>query len=165
MYTFEAKKAPSQVQFHLQKIIDLTVPNFPSELQTDRSQERFNRCLPALLCPWENGRPDVQHCAYVLTKDMSTEGVGVVLTAPFQAGEVLLGFRLPTEAMPEPWFFLGSTQGQRPIGGGFWTLGIKLREFASAGYDAQIAPLFPLAEHLRKPVHMVKPAPVVREMK
>jgi hypothetical protein len=164
MYTFESKKTSNKVQFHLQKMIDLTVPNFPSDLQTDRGEERFNRCIPALLCPWENGRPDTQHCAYVLTKDMSTEGVGLVLTAPFQAGEVLLGFRLPGDAMPEPWFFRGSTQFQRPIGGGFWTLGIKLSEFAGQELRAKIAPLLPLAEHLRNPVHMVRKEPLVKNV-
>jgi len=149
MFTFDDRKQAHEVQSRIRRILDRTVPNFPSELQANRVDDRYNRTLPALLCAWESGAPVTDSCLFVVTRDISSEGIGVVLAQPFRAPQVLLGFWLDEEVTSEPWFFLGTSQGLRKIGGGYWTLGIQLTKFARSGCGGELAELAPLAKQLR----------------
>jgi hypothetical protein len=148
MFTFAPKQAP-HIQSRLRRILDLTVPNFSPELERDRVDCRSIRVIPALLCPWKDGAPLVEHHTFALTKDFSNEGVGLVLNAPFRDQEVLLGFWLDPEAMEVPWLFLGKVQHLRKWGGGFWTLGVHLTEFVGSNMQPQCAPLAPLLARLQ----------------
>jgi hypothetical protein len=148
MYSFEPKKKP-QVQSRIRRIMDLTVPNLTYEIERDRAEDRSSRVIPALLCPWKGDGPVVAQHAFVLTKDFSSEGAGLVLKEPFHDRDVLLGFWLGAEVMDEPWYFLGKAQHLRPFGGGFWTLGLHLTEFAPSGSFPRCAALWPLLEQLQ----------------
>jgi len=142
MFTFAPKQTP-HVQSRLRRIVDLTVPNFSPELERDRIECRSNRVIPALLCAWKNDEPAMNEHAFVLTKDISSEGVGLVLNSPFRDQELLLGFWLDPEVMAEPWLFRGNVQHLRKWGGGFWTLGVQLTDFAGSGTRGKFAPLAP----------------------
>ena len=147
MYSFEPKKTP-HVQSHVRRILDLTVPNWSPDLERDRAEDRTIRVIPALLCAWERDAPVVDQHAFVLTRDFSSEGVGVILNSPFRDRELLLGFRLGEEVMHEPWFFLGTAQHLRRFGGGYWTMGVQLREFVGATPVKRCAALGTLMERL-----------------
>ncbi|MCI0360465.1 MAG: hypothetical protein L0211_18465, partial [Planctomycetaceae bacterium] len=147
MYNFEPKQA-AHVQSRLRRIVDLTVPNFSPELERDRIECRSNRVIPALLCPWRNDAPDIERHAFVLTRDISSDGAGLVLNTPFRDQELLLGFWLDPGVMPEPWLFLGNVQHLRKWGGGYWTLGVHLTEFAGSGMRGKFACLSPLLSQL-----------------
>ena len=148
MYSFEPKKT-TQVQSRIRRILDLTVPNLSRELFRDRIEDRNGRVIPALLCPWKNDAPVVDQLALVLTRDFSSEGVGLVLRDPFFEGDVLLGFWLGAEIMEQPWFFLGTAQHLLEFGGGFWTLGVHLNEFVGAMPLTRFAALAPHLERLQ----------------
>ena len=148
MFSFEPKKTP-QVQSRIRRIVDLTVPNSPLEVERDRAEDRSSRVIPALLCPWKHDAPVVARHTFVLTKDFSSEGVGLVLKEPFHDRDVLLGFWLGAGIMDEPWFFMGRAQHLRQFGGGFWTLGLHLTEFAASSSLLRSAALSPLLEQLQ----------------
>ena len=148
MITFAAKSSP-EVLKHLRRIVDLTVPNQSPGAINDRVETRSNRAIPALLCPWENGLPRADEHVFVVTKDLSSDGIGIVLPQPFRAHKVLLGFWLNDEVMDEPWLFLGTTQNLQKLGGGFWTLGVQLTEFLTKNQQQKCASLAPLLARLR----------------
>src|SRR5262245_63553416 len=116
MYAFEAKKKSSGVQSRIRRLVDLTVRNLNKRGRGARGENRNSRVIPALLCAWENDRPVADASAFVLTKDFSSEGVGILLAQPFRADQVVISFWL-NSVMDEPWHFLGVSQCLRKYGG------------------------------------------------
>ncbi|MEX2175517.1 MAG: hypothetical protein WD872_14230 [Pirellulaceae bacterium] len=149
MFTFKTQQPILEVQNRLRRMMDLTVPNLPAGLNTSRAEDRCNRTLPALLCPWERGGPVSEDSAFVVTSDLSSQGVGLILRQPFRAERVLLAFWLNAKAMEAPWYFLGRAQSLRKLGGGYWTLGVELAECPTAADAGKLATLKPLVNKLR----------------
>lgn len=149
MFSFNGRKKRLEVHSHVRRILDLTVPNYAGEAQAERSEPRHNRVIPAVLCAWERGQPVMDCCSFVTTRDIASEGVGLVLPQPFRADDVLLGFWLEPVVMEQPWFFLGKAQSLRKIGGGYWTLGVQLTEYLGAGCRGPLAPLRSWTEQLQ----------------
>ena len=58
----------------------------------DRFENRHNRIIPALLCPWEQNTPIVSKAVVAITKDFSDRGVGLILSNTFDAQNVVVGF-------------------------------------------------------------------------
>jgi hypothetical protein len=149
MFKFAANSTMVQVQSRIRRIVDLTVPNLSAELHDDRVETRNNRTLPAFLCPWERNRPRLDEHTFVVTKDLSSDGVALVLAQPFRVQDVLLGFWLNVDVMDQPYLFLGQTQNLQELGGGFWTLGAQLTEFVTPGQQREFSGLMPLLSRLR----------------
>ena len=95
--------------------------------------------------------PCVDEAAFVLTKDISDAGIGIVANQPICANEVLVALWPDEGVSKSPWFFLSEVRRNAPLGGGFWILGIELTEFANDEYMDLLKPLRPLAERLRTP--------------
>ena len=95
--------------------------------------------------------PCVDECAFVLTKDLSDAGIGIVANQPICASKVLIGIWPNEKVANEPWFFVSEVIRNAPLGGGFWVLGIELTEFANQEYQDVLKPLQTLAERLRVP--------------
>jgi len=151
MYSFDERKKSHTVQSRVRRLLDLTVPNFADQLQSERLEERYNRTLPALLCAWENDQPVTDSCVYVVTKDVASEGVGILLQQPFRADKVMLAFWLDHTEAREPWFFVGVGRNLRKIGAGFFTMGVQLTDFVGSGCYGNRAPLAPLMKQLLPP--------------
>ena len=130
MFAFSRRKSTIDLYPHIRRICDLTTPNLATK-DTGRSEDRFNRTIPTLMCPWEDGHPLLADLTVCLTSDLGDRGVGLVLTEPCHAESVLIGYWIGSSKMCEPSFFLGEVQRNQPIGGGFWILGIELTEFAN----------------------------------
>lgn len=148
MFSFAAHHSSDEVQPYLRRICDLTTPNLVAPLDDFRSENRYNRAIPTLLCPWEGDRPLKDEAGFVMTKDFSEQAVGLILHQPFHADRVVLGYNLPDDAEGWPWFFLGELRRCEPVGGGFWELGVELTEFANVNYRRQLGVLLPLTELL-----------------
>jgi hypothetical protein len=149
MFSFDSRKKSLEVQRRVQHLADLTTPNLGCSTSHERAEDRCNRTLPVLLCPWENGRPVEEFCTFALTKDISSRGVGLILVQPFRAAEVVVGFWLDDDSMQHPWYFLGSTQRLHKVGGGYWTLGIEFSEFVEPARSKELACLAAKAQQLR----------------
>jgi len=151
MFSYNARKNRCDVRKYLARICDLTTPNYAAPSDDERAENRRNRSIPTLICPWEDNVPCVDEAAFVLTKDISDAGIGIVANQPICAHEVLVALWPNDEVSDAPWFFLSKVIRNAPLGGGFWILGIELTEFATAEYQDLVRPLLPLAERLRAP--------------
>ena len=154
MFSFTKRKKTVDLNPYIRRLCDLTTPNLATEIE-GRSENRYNRCIPTLVSPWQNDRPLVDECAIGLTSDMADRGVSLVLNQPFRADTVVVGYWIACDAMCEPWFFIGDIRRNQAIGGGFWAVGIELAEFANSDHVESLAELKPLAAKLRSPVDAV----------
>lgn len=150
MFSFAAQKKINDLRPHLRRLRDLTTPNLPSEYE-DRSDDRLNRAIPTLLCPWEAGRPSVDETTICLTSDLADRGVGLLLNQPTRFEQVVLGYWTCSDQMPEPMFLLGDVRRNQPIGGGFWVLGVELTQLASNEYRYELRQLRVAAARLLPP--------------
>jgi hypothetical protein len=147
LWLFESKKIVEAYPY-LRRLCDLTTPNVSCSDEYGRSENRYNRTIPVLLCPWTNDAPLIDQAAIVLTKDIADGGLGLVVPHAHWSGNVALGFWLNEAVMSEPWFFLGAVQRSASFGGGYWCLGVELKEFANPEHGEALAPLHELARSL-----------------
>ena len=151
MFSFGKQKKLVDLQKYMRRMADVTAPNNAASMDFLRLENRYNRVIPTLLCPWENGRADRDRAMVVVTKDIADRGVGLVTSHPFPAKEVVLGFWLNFPDVQSPWFFRGTIRREISIGGGFWLLGVELAEFMNDTWHHQVEPLWPLARKLLPP--------------
>ena len=148
MFSFVKHKKDNEVfGRQIRRICDLTTVKFLDD-DNQRIDNRYNRLIPTLLCPWENDSPVVSDSMYVLTKDLSKHGAGLLLTQPLRMESVVLTFCLDADDPAQPLSFLGSVQYNSGIGGGFWIAGIALTQFANEKYSDELCALKPLAAKL-----------------
>src|SRR5262245_52250574 len=150
MYTFTPSARP-HVESRLRRIVDLTVPNLSRQTQDERFEGRSNRVIPVLVCPWEADKPVTEQHLFAVTKDLSSDSVGVVLPQPVRADAVVVGFWLGEDVMDEPWYFVGVPRSLRKIGGGFWTAGVQFTEVLGSAARHALSPLAPYVARLPAP--------------
>ena len=153
MFSFGERKKTVDIQPYIRRLCDLTTPNLATTFE-GRSENRYNRTIPTLLSPWKDDRPLGDECIIGLTSDVADRGVRLVLNQPFRADAVVVGYWISSDAMSEPYFFLGNIRRNQAIGGGFWAVGIELTEFANTNYNETLAVLEPLAAKLLSPVEV-----------
>ena len=158
----EQKKAVDLHRF-TRCIIDSTAPNNGRSTYFVRSENRYNRAIPVLLAPWLGNQPDAENSVFVLTKDISDQGLAVLLGCPFRAKEVVVGFWLASVGMEEPWFFRGTIVRNTAIGGGFRLLGMELTEFMNDDWASELRPLLFRAKRLLPPATVSSPPESARE--
>jgi hypothetical protein len=151
MFSFIDRKKRLKVKRYLARICDCTSPNLAAPADDERAENRYNRCIPTLICPWEDGEPCVNECTIVLTKDFAENGIGIVANQPIRADKVLVGVWSDERVANVPWFFLGDVRRNTPLGGGFWIVGVALTEFANDEYRDVLHDVMPLALRLRTP--------------
>jgi len=158
MFSFATRKKVVDMQPFLRRICDLTAPNNAAANGLPRTENRYNRTIPALLCPWANHRPQTEHGIIVMTRDLSDRGVGVILTHPLDMSEGVIGFYLASDVMQEPWFFRSLVTRCEAMGGGFWLLGLELVEYMNENWRDELDPLFQRAQKLLPPARATEEA-------
>lgn len=141
MFSLAARNDRVDVRPYLRRICDLTTPNFASPVDDSRSDNRCNRAIPTLLCPFETGNLIIDDCTFALTKDVSDRGIGLLLSAPFKTEDLIVAFWLSRQETESPWFFRGTAVRNDPIGGGFWLLGVRLESFLNPRRFKQLLPI------------------------
>jgi hypothetical protein len=121
MGLFEDRQRLLAVQRFMRRLIDTSaeiagLPNDP------RADTRYNRAVPVLLAPYENGQPLADESTYALTKNLSSQGMALILPQPLRAEQVVVG--IWAEAQGE--FMVGRVRDNVALGGGFWHLGLEL---------------------------------------
>lgn len=152
MFSFARRKPSVDLCPYVRRICDLTTPNLPNVDSSGRTENRSNRTIPTLLCPWENRGPAIDECTSCLTSDLSDRGVRLVLTQPLHAQQVVLGYWIDEDDMEEPWFFLADVRRCQAVGGGFWNLGVELTDLAHVEFREEVAPLREFATQLLPPL-------------
>ena len=151
MFSFLARKKSVESQLYIRRLINLTSPYRAGSESMERFENRNNRIIPALLCPWEKNTPFVSKAILVVTKDFRDRGAGLILSDSFDANDAVVGLCHAEATAKEPWFFLGVRRTSVPIGGGFWLIGMELTEFMNEHWRAELEPLFPMAQKLLPP--------------
>jgi hypothetical protein len=151
MFSFSAHKRGVDLKRQIRRLIDLTSPNRANSKNVQRCEDRYNRAIPAPLCPWQQSAPIVSMAVVAITKDIADRGVGLILSGVFNANEVVVGFCDHEVTGSNPWFFLGTMRTSVAVGGGFWSIGIELTDFMNDNWANQLEPLFPLARKLVSP--------------
>ena len=148
MFSFSKRKKAVDLSPFIRRICDLTTPNMTSSPELVRAENRYNRAIPTLVVPYSGGRLMTDRYIMGITKDIADRGIGLILNQPFDASEVMLGFWMDDDEMTEPWFFNATSRRCAPIGGGFWTLGVELDEFANTHLGSKLQALEALAAEL-----------------
>ena len=148
MLTSFLRKKTVDLTPYIRRLCDVTTPNL-SVADNNRSEDRFNRSLPVIICPWVDDAPVIEQLTVAITRDLSDQGVGLIRNEPLTAEEVVVGFWLEGDNMDEPWYFRASVQSSQRIGGGYWLVGVLLEEFMNKNHRPRLEPLDICADFLR----------------
>ena len=91
MFSFNRQKKLVTLQKYIRRLADVTSPNLQPMEGESRTNGRQNRVLPTVLIPWEEDAPVVSEATTALTKDVSDDGLGLVLHQPIHAPQVVIG--------------------------------------------------------------------------
>ena len=116
---------------HIRRLVDRTAPNASPLAGNARVEPRSNRTLPVILAPSEGRCVLADEAVFAVTKDLTGQGLSLVLNHPFHAEEIVIGFW--QEIDPE--FIAGRVCQNAPLGGGFWQLGVELREVVTSDWE------------------------------
>ncbi|HJT30976.1 MAG TPA: hypothetical protein VJ783_02835, partial [Pirellulales bacterium] len=120
MFWFANRNKPLAVHKIIRRLINNSSPNTIPLDGDARWETRCNRTIPVLLAPYDHDELSVSEAAYALTKNLSSQGLALVLHQPFRAEQVVVGFWSGDDAH----FVLGHVRQNVPLGGGFWQLGL-----------------------------------------
>lgn len=120
---FEERGQQQEVWRLLRRLIDLQTPSMLAEATTERTWNRSNRCLPVAFVPVAGEEIDPQQVMYGPTKDLSDNGLSLILPEAVECTECVCGFWLDT-----PKLVSGVVRRVRPFGGNLFEVGIQLVE-------------------------------------
>jgi hypothetical protein len=119
-----AKDKGREVQTFMLKLVNENCPQLRGLMEGPRLESRVNLTVVVAVIPVEKGKPVLDQRFNAITKEFSTRGVALVLHECRAADELILGFRWERSMK----FVLGQAQHLSPLGGGFWQLGLRLKE-------------------------------------
>lgn len=155
MFWFNKRDKHFAVHKVIRRLINNSTPGrIPLEGDA-RWETRSNRTIPVLLVPYDHNEVSVDEAAYALSKNLSSQGLALVLSQPFRAEQVVVAFWSGDEAH----FVLGRVRQNVPLGGGFWQLGLEAMELLPPGDSEDLMRLVPLAARL-DPSVPCEPLPV-----
>jgi hypothetical protein len=114
------------VQNFVLKIINNNCPELKALIDGPRRDKRVNLSLVVLVVPLENGELQVDNAFYAVTREFSSNGVGIILSQQQALDEVILGFRLESEMT----FVHATAKHLNAMGNGFYHLGLEMTEIA-----------------------------------
>ena len=142
MFSFSRRSAGTDVYKVMRRVIDTTTPNItPSDVRTET---RSHRTIAVLLAGYNAKTRSISDATWALTRDLSSQGVAVLVRQPFSLTEVVVVLGMDET----PKFVRGEVRQTRSLGGGFLHLGIELTEVLDENRIPALAELAPLAAHL-----------------
>lgn len=134
---FEKRK---RVCRSIRRVVDARTPNMISESVSQRSAERYNRCVPIVVFPMRENRIDADSIFFASTKDLSDYGASVVTSCQLEPMQVICGFW-----QDGPILIGGSVRRSRKFGGNLFELGIEFTDVIDS-----VNTLNALLPHLQK---------------
>jgi hypothetical protein len=126
VFFLQSRKKTLGVQSFVLKLINNNCPELKALIEGPRLDKRVNLSLVVLVVPLEDGKLHVDNAFYAVTRDMSSNGVGIILSQQHALDEVVLGFRLENEMT----FIHATAKHLNPMGNGFYLLGLEMTEMA-----------------------------------
>ena len=113
----------------LRRLMDLTMPNRPV-CNDNRGDNRYNRTIPALMCPWMDQKPVVNEASFGISQDFSDNGLRVILFHPPLCDRYLVSFLLKPDDTPEYFHFISEIRDVRTFAGEMKSVGLLVTELA-----------------------------------
>jgi hypothetical protein len=124
VFFLDTRKKTLGVQKFILKIINNNCPELKALFEGPRRDKRVNLSLVILVVPLENGKLQVDKAFYSVTRELSSSGVGIILSQQRALDEVVLGFRQQGEMT----FVNATAKHLTPMGYGFFQLGLEMTE-------------------------------------
>ena len=67
MLTSFLRKKTVDLKPYIRRLCDVTTPNLPV-LDNSREEDRFNRSLPVIICPWADDKPVIDQLTVAITR-------------------------------------------------------------------------------------------------
>ena len=134
---FERRK---RVCRSIRRVVDARTPNMISETVSQRSAERYNRCVPIVVFPMLDNRIDADSIFFASTKDLSDYGASVITLSRLEPTQVICGFW-----QDGPILIGGNVLRSREFGGNLFELGIEFTDAIDS-----VRTLNALLPHLQK---------------
>ena len=144
MRWFRSRDKQFEIHRVIRRLINASTPNRIPLQGESRWELRSNRTMPVLLVAYDHNELSAGELAYALTKNLSSQGLALVLHQPFRAEQVVVGMWSNEEAH----FVSGTVRQSIPLGGGFWQIGVETTELLSAGQTPELTRLLPWAARL-----------------
>lgn len=158
MRWFQSRDKHIEVHRIIRRLINASTPNRMPLRGESRWELRSNRTIPVLLVPYDDNELSVGELAFGLTKNLSGQGLALVLHQPLRAEKLVIGIWSAGEA-----HFVSSVVRQSvTLGGGFWQIGVEAVELLSTARMPELTRLLPWAARLDASVPwMTEPAVAV----
>jgi hypothetical protein len=134
MSLFSKRKDRSAQSFVL-KLINKNSLDRTAVLEDTRADSRVNLVTVVVIIPLQDRKLQIQKTFMATTKELSNNGVSVVLDAPRQLDEAILGFQFEGEMT----FIRAIAKHDEPIGGSFRQVGFQLLEVVSPSDYPELA--------------------------
>jgi len=119
-----AKNREHEVQSFMLNLVNNNCPGLTGLAEGPRLERRVNLTVVVIVIPLEKGKAQVDERFAAVTKEFTSRGVALVLADCRAADQVILGFRWERSMK----FVLAQARHLSPMGGGFWQLGLRLKE-------------------------------------
>lgn len=124
MVSLFAQNKERKVQALMLNLINNRCPSLQGLLDGPRLEQRVHLTIVVLVIPVEKGKLLLEDRFTAVTKEFTSRGVSLVLRECRAADYLVVGFR-HERAMH---FVLAQARHLTPMGGGFWQLGLRLKE-------------------------------------
>ena len=126
VFLLQNRKKTLGVQNFVLKIVNNNCPELKALMEGPRNDKRVNLSLVVLVVPLEDGKLQVGDAFYAVTREFSSNGVGIILSRQLALDEVVLGFRVESEMT----FVHATAKHLNSMGYGFYYLGLEMTEIA-----------------------------------
>lgn len=144
MFWFHSRDKHVEINRVIRRLINASTPNRTPLRGESRWELRSNRTMPVLLVPYDDNELSVTEVAYALTKNLSSQGLALVLHQPLRAEQVVVGIWSNAQAH----FVSGKVRQSIALGGGFWQIGVETMELLCTAHSPELIRLLPWAARL-----------------
>lgn len=127
--SFFVRKKQIDASPKLRRIMDMTVPNRPVSNET-RGDNRYNRSLPALVCPWDGRAPKVDEHTVGIVQDLSDRGMSVLFQNAPTYKQYLVTLFLSNEEGAEIFQFICDVRDARKFAANWVSVGFLVTSCA-----------------------------------
>lgn len=148
MFWFQNRDKHLEIHRIIRRLINASTPNRIPLEGDSRWELRSNRTIPVLLVPYDNNELSVGEVAYALTKNLSSQGLALVLHQPLRAEQVVVGIWSNEQAH----FVAARVRQCVSLGGGFWQIGLEAIELLPPAQFPELTRLLPWAARLDRSI-------------
>lgn len=148
MLWFQSRDKQLGINRVIRRLLNSSAPNRIPLRGESRWELRSNRTIPVLLVPYDDNELSANEMAYALTKNLSSQGLALVLHQPLRAEQVVVAIWSNAQAH----FVSGKVRQSIALGGGFWQIGVEMMDLLLPADHPDLVRLLPWAARLDRSV-------------